>query len=55
MSQSQISTTISEATKERLDRFTRCVAKPIEIRPLAKDDDRSGFSCGKPDRRRGGV
>jgi hypothetical protein len=25
------------------------VAKTIEIRPLAKDDDRSGFSCGQPD------
>jgi GNAT superfamily N-acetyltransferase len=25
------------------------VAKTIEIRPLAKDDDRSGFSCGHPD------
>jgi len=25
------------------------VAKAIEIRPLAKDDDRSGFSCGQPD------
>jgi len=25
------------------------VAKTIEIRPLAKDDDRSGFSCGPPD------
>jgi GNAT superfamily N-acetyltransferase len=25
------------------------VAKTIELRPLAKDDDRSGFSCGQPD------
>jgi GNAT superfamily N-acetyltransferase len=25
------------------------VAKAIEVRPLAKDDDRSGFSCGHPD------
>ena len=25
------------------------MAKTIEIRPLAKDDDRSGFSCGQPD------
>jgi GNAT superfamily N-acetyltransferase len=25
------------------------VAKTIEIRPLAKDDDRSGFSCGQAD------
>ena len=25
------------------------MAKTIEIRPLAKDDDRSGFSCGHPD------
>jgi len=25
------------------------VAKTIEIRPLANDDDRSGFSCGQPD------
>jgi GNAT superfamily N-acetyltransferase len=25
------------------------VATTIEIRPLARDDDRSGFSCGQPD------
>ena len=25
------------------------MAKTIEIRPLARDDDRSGFSCGQPD------
>ena len=25
------------------------MAKTIELRPLAKDDDRSGFSCGQPD------
>lgn len=25
------------------------MAKTIEIRPLTKDDDRSGFSCGQPD------
>lgn len=25
------------------------MAKTIEIRPLAKDDDRSGFSCGQAD------
>jgi GNAT superfamily N-acetyltransferase len=25
------------------------VAKTVEIRPLARDDDRSGFSCGQPD------
>jgi GNAT superfamily N-acetyltransferase len=25
------------------------VATTIDIRPLAKDDDRSGFSCGQPD------
>jgi GNAT superfamily N-acetyltransferase len=25
------------------------VAKAIEIRPLARDDERSGFSCGQPD------
>jgi len=25
------------------------VAKTIEIRPLVKDDDRSGFSCDQPD------
>lgn len=25
------------------------MAKTVEIRPLAKDDDRSGFSCGQPD------
>jgi GNAT superfamily N-acetyltransferase len=25
------------------------VARTIEIRPLARDDDRSGFSCGQPD------
>jgi len=25
------------------------VAETIEIRPLARDDDRSGFSCGLPD------
>jgi GNAT superfamily N-acetyltransferase len=25
------------------------VARAIEIRPLAKDDDRSGFSCGQPE------
>lgn len=25
------------------------VAKTIEIRPLARDDDRSNFSCGQPD------
>jgi GNAT superfamily N-acetyltransferase len=25
------------------------VAKGVEIRPLAKDDDRSGLSCGQPD------
>lgn len=25
------------------------MAKTIEIRPLAKDDDRRGFSCGQPD------
>jgi GNAT superfamily N-acetyltransferase len=25
------------------------VAKKIEIRPLERDDDRSGFSCGQPD------
>lgn len=25
------------------------MAKTIEIRPLAKDDDRSRFSCGQPD------
>ena len=25
------------------------MAKTIEIRSLAKDDDRSGFSCGQPD------
>ena len=25
------------------------MAKTIEIRPLAKDDDRGGFSCGEPD------
>jgi GNAT superfamily N-acetyltransferase len=26
-----------------------CVAKNAEIRPLARDDDRSGFSCGQAD------
>jgi len=25
------------------------VAKPVEIRPLARDDDRSSFSCGQAD------
>lgn len=25
------------------------MARTIEIRPLAKDDDRGGFSCGQPD------
>ncbi len=25
------------------------MAKTIELRPLAKDDDRSGFSCGQPE------
>ncbi len=25
------------------------MAKTVEIRPLARDDDRSGFSCGQPD------
>jgi ribosomal protein S18 acetylase RimI-like enzyme len=25
------------------------VAKDVEIRPLARDDDRSSFSCGQPD------
>jgi len=25
------------------------VTKTIEIRPLARDDDRSGFSCGQPE------
>jgi GNAT superfamily N-acetyltransferase len=25
------------------------VTKTIEIRPLAREDDRSGFSCGQPD------
>jgi GNAT superfamily N-acetyltransferase len=25
------------------------VARTIEIRPLARDDDRSGFSCGQPE------
>jgi GNAT superfamily N-acetyltransferase len=25
------------------------VAKAVELRPLARDDDRSGFSCGQPD------
>ena len=25
------------------------MVKTIEIRPLVKDDDRSGFSCGQPD------
>jgi len=25
------------------------VTKTIEVRPLAKDDDRSGLSCGQPD------
>jgi hypothetical protein len=24
------------------------VARVVEIRPLARDDDRSGFSCGEP-------
>ncbi len=26
-----------------------CVTKTVELRPLARDDDRSGFSCGQPD------
>ncbi|MFO0692705.1 MAG: GNAT family N-acetyltransferase [Polyangiales bacterium] len=25
------------------------MAKPVEIRPLSRDDDRRGFSCGQPD------
>jgi len=25
------------------------VAKAVEIRPLARSDDRGGFSCGQPD------
>ena len=25
------------------------MAKAVELRPLARDDDRSGFSCGQPD------
>ena len=25
------------------------MTKTVEIRPLARDDDRSGFSCGQPD------
>jgi GNAT superfamily N-acetyltransferase len=25
------------------------VGKPVELRPLTRDDDRSGFSCGQPD------
>jgi hypothetical protein len=27
----------------------RCVAKTIESRPLARNDDRSGFSCRQAD------